>query len=128
MNLAVLTGFLAEEPELSYTPSSMAILKLRLTVKEQYKTKQGEQKERMNWFTLKVFGPRAEAFNNELGKGSEIIVRGRISNESYERDGVKKYWTEIICDEVTCVSRPRDNAPTDKPAEQASFSADDIPF
>jgi len=138
MNKAILVGHLGGDPELRFTQSGQALLKLRLATNESWKDKAGERQERTDWHTVVVWGKRAEALNGILSKGRNIGVDGRIRTRSYEaKDGGRRTITEIIADNVVLLGRRPDggggssSAPpsADAGAPDADVEPhDDIPF
>lgn len=139
MNRAILIGNLGADPELRYTQSGQAVLKLRLATTESYVNKAGERQQRTDWHTITLWGKRAEALNNILSKGRPICVEGRIQYRSWEdKDGNKRTSTEINATNVVLLGGRRDNSGVDSidappPSAQNNgskddFAEDDIPF
>jgi single-strand DNA-binding protein len=96
LNRATLLGNLGEDPELKFTQSNKAYLKMRLATTESYKDGDGERKEVTHWHNIVLWGNRAEALAKILTKGARVYVEGRIETRSYDdKDGVKKYATDI---------------------------------
>jgi len=99
MNKVILIGRLTRDPELRYTPSELAITEFSLAVDRRFKNAQGEKT--TDFFRCKAFKQTAEFVNNYLKKGNLVSVEGRIElNEFTGQDGVKKYFTDIVCDQV----------------------------
>lgn len=103
MNKVILIGRLTRDPELRYTPSELAITEFSLAVDRRFKNAQGEKT--TDFFRCKAFKQTAEFVNNYLKKGNLVAVEGRIElNEFTGQDGVKKYFTDIVCDQVQSLS------------------------
>ena len=101
INKVILVGNLGADPETRYTPSGMAITSIRVATSESWKDKQtGEQQERTEWHRIKFFGRLAEIAGEYLKKGSQVYVEGKLRTEEYEKDGVKRYSTDVIADEM----------------------------
>ncbi|QQR90492.1 MAG: single-stranded DNA-binding protein [Myxococcales bacterium] len=101
MNKAILIGNLGADPELKFTQSSQAVLRLRLATNESYVNKSGERQSRTEWHTVVVWGKRAEALHKILVKGRPLCVEGRIQTRSWEdRDGNKRYNTDIVATNI----------------------------
>ena len=97
VNKAIIVGRLGQKPELKYTPSQTAVTNITVATTDTYN---GEDK--TEWHRIVVFGKTAEFVANYLDKGSIVYVEGRLQTRSWEdRDGVKKYTTEIVADTVT---------------------------
>jgi len=105
LNKVILIGNLGADPELKYTQSGQAILRLRLATSESFLNKAGERQQRTEWHTVILWGTkRAEALNNILSKGRTICVEGRIQYRDWEdKDGNKRTSTEINAQNVVLV-------------------------
>lgn len=104
LNRVMLLGNLGQDPELKFTQSGQAMLKIRLATTETYFDRDKQKKERTEWHTVVVWGRRAEALGKILTKGSSIFVEGSIQSRSYEgRDGQKRYATDINARNVVLV-------------------------
>jgi single-strand DNA-binding protein len=140
VNKAILVGNLGKDPELRYTPSGTAVCTFSLATTDRFKNKQGEQQERTEWHNIVVWAGLAEICGKYLTKGKQIYIEGRIQNRSYDdRDGNKRYITEIVANEMQMLGRAGDqggggrpSAPQDDPAQgsqEPPFNPDDdIPF
>jgi single-strand DNA-binding protein len=100
LNKVMLLGNLGADPELRVTPSGQSILKLRLATTESYLDKSNVRQERTEWHRVTVWGKRGEALAKILSKGSTIFIEGRISTSSYEKNGEKRYSTDIIANNI----------------------------
>jgi single-strand DNA-binding protein len=105
LNKVMLLGNLGADPELKVTPSGQAILKLRLATTETYLDKSNTRQERTEWHSVTVWGKRGEALAKILAKGSSIFVEGGIRTSSYEKDGEKRYRTEIVANNIILAGR-----------------------
>jgi single-strand DNA-binding protein len=100
LNRVYLLGNLGADPELRTTPGGQAVLKLRLATTESYVDKGGQRQERTEWHQVTVWGKRGEALGRILQKGSSIFVEGSIRTTSYEKDGEKRYRTEVVANNI----------------------------
>jgi len=148
VNKAILVGNLGKDPELRYTPSGTAVCSFSLATTDRFKNKQGEQQERTEWHNIVVWAGLAEICGKYLTKGKQVYIEGRIQNRSYDdRDGNKRYITEIVANEMQMLSRAGDQGgggggsgssggrPTEPTGESSQGSQetpfnpdDDIPF
>jgi single-strand DNA-binding protein len=96
LNRVMLLGNLGADPELRVTPGGQAVLKLRLATNETYLDKSNVRQERTEWHRVTVWGRRAEALGKILQKGDLLFVEGRLQTSSYEKNGEKRYSTEVI--------------------------------
>lgn len=93
MNKTILCGRLGQAPELRTTQSGTSIAKFSLATSENYDNKQVTQ-----WHNITVFGKQAEIAAKFLDKGRQVIVEGKITYSTYDKnDGTKGYSTDIIC-------------------------------
>lgn len=120
LNRVELYGFLGADPELRMTGSGMAVLKMRLATTE-YGGK--DKQEHTEWHSCTVFGKQADGLSKILRKGQGLIVLGKLRTNSWEdKDGNKRYRTEVICDDVIVTGKGgREQSEQDEPE-------DDLPF
>lgn len=95
LNRATLLGNLGAPPEFRATQSGTGVLNLRVATTSSYLDRDKVRQERTDWHSVVVFGPRAEALERVLHKGERIYVEGELRTSSYEKDGEKRYRTEI---------------------------------
>lgn len=101
LNQVMLLGNLGADPELRMTSGGQAVLKLRMATSETYLDRGKKRQERTEWHSVVVWGKRAEGLAKILGKGSRLLVNGRIQTQSFEdRDGQKRWRTEIVANDV----------------------------
>lgn len=101
VNKVILVGNLGADPETRYTPGGVAITEIRIATSESWKDKtSGEQQERTEWHRITFFNRLAEIAAEYLKKGSQVYVEGQIRTEEYEKDGVKRYSTKVIANEM----------------------------
>ncbi|CAN5808583.1 hypothetical protein BH09MYX1_BH09MYX1_06540 [soil metagenome] len=100
LNKVMLFGNLGADPELRVTPGGQAILKLRLATTETYLDKSNTRQERTEWHSITMWGKRGEALSKFLKKGERIFVEGSLRTSSYEKNGEKRYRTEIIANNL----------------------------
>lgn len=113
LNRVILLGNLGGDPELRYTANGTAVLSFRLATNESYMDKNKEVQERTDWHTVVVWGTRGEALARTLTKGTSLLVEGGLRTSSYEKDGVKRYKTEVHAREVCIASRRHAPPPAD---------------
>jgi single-strand DNA-binding protein len=107
LNRVMLLGNLGADPELKVTQGGQAVLKLRLATTETYLDKSNQKQERTEWHRVTVWGRRGEALGKFLKKGDLVFIEGRIQTSSYERNGEKRYSTDIIAVNVVLPSTGR---------------------
>ena len=107
LNRVLLLGNLGADPELRVTPGGQAVLKLRLATTESYLDRSNTRQERTEWHRVTVWGKRGEALAKFLTKGDRIFVEGRIQTSSYEKNGEKRYSTEVVANNIMLPGRGR---------------------
>jgi len=125
INLVVLAGALGKDAVTKFTPSGQAVTNFSVATNYSWKDKQsGEWRETTEWTNCTLWGQ--EKLGSMLTKGSKVTVTGRLATRSYEdKDGNKKYVTEVITDSVVLGSaRP---VQEDSGGGYSDFS-DDAPF
>jgi single-strand DNA-binding protein len=100
LNRVMLLGNLGADPELKSTQSGDSVLKLRLATTERYLDRNKAWQERTEWHSVTVWGKRGEGLHRILAKGSTIFVEGSLRTSSYEKDGVKRYTTEVVAQNI----------------------------
>ena len=100
LNRVLLFGNLGADPELRVTPGGQAILKLRLATSETYLDRNNVRQERTEWHRVTVWGRRAEALGKFLQKGDSLFIEGRLQTSSYEKNGEKRYSTDIVATNI----------------------------
>lgn len=101
VNKVILVGNLGRDPEVRYLPSGDAVANVTIATSSKYKGKTGEMVEETEWHRVTFFGKLAEIVGQYLKKGRSIYVEGRIKTRKYtDKDGVEKYATDIIANEM----------------------------
>jgi single-strand DNA-binding protein len=156
VNKVILLGNLGKDAETKFTPNGIARTTFTLATSRRWKDQQsGEWKETTEWHNIVLW--RSENVANYLQKGKQVYIEGRIENRSWEdKEGQKRYITEIVCDELILtsgggggrggdsggdysqqpVSMPRSARPSQSPAPPAApsddysqgITDDDVPF
>ena len=133
VNKVILIGNLGKDPELRYTSSGVAVASFTLATNESWKDQDGTMQERTQWHNIVAWRKLAEICGEYLKKGGKIYVEGKLQYRSYDdKNGVKRYVTEIVLDEMLMLDRkdstqgstdaasPREEAPPEP--------AGDLPF
>lgn len=99
INKVILVGTCGQDPETRYLPNGNAVTNLSLATSEQWADKQtGQKVEKTEWHRVAMFGKVAEIAGEYLRKGSQVYIEGKLQTREWEKDGVKRYTTEIIVD------------------------------
>lgn len=127
MNHVTLIGRLTRDPELRYTPNGVAVCKFTLAVDRAF----SKEKE-TDFIPIVVWQKLAEACGNNLGKGRLVAVSGRLQIRTYEKDGQKRYITEVVAGEVKFLDYKKgESKPESKASDGPDFgeiNLDDLPF
>ena len=111
MQKFICIGNLTRDPELTETPSGVAVCKFSIAVSRDYADADGNRE--TDFFNITVWRGRAESCGKYLKKGNKVAIVGRLQNRSYEdKDGVKRTVTDIIADEVEFLT-PKQSAEDD---------------
>lgn len=102
INKVILVGNLGKDPEVRALGEGRKVANFSLATTESYKNKSGERVDQTEWHNVVFYGPIADVIERYLRKGSQIYVEGKIRSRSYDdKEGNKKYITEIIGDQMT---------------------------
>ena len=155
LNKCMIIGNLGRDPEMRYTPSGQAVTQFSVATNRNFKDQQGEWQSEAEWFRVVVWGDQGERAAEYLRKGSQCYIEGRLQTREWEKDGVKRYTTEIVVDmngtmqllggrgnsepadpdqagrqppRRNAGAQPQRQAPAQQPAPDYDSFDDDIPF
>ena len=154
VNKVIIVGNLGRDPETRYMPEGGAITNISVATTDKWKDKNGELQEKTEWHRVAFFGKLAEIAGEYLKKGGQVYIEGRLRTEEYEKDGIKRWSTDIMADEMQMLgskgggaggeggggerrergpargpqSAPPRSAPASGPPASDSFDDDEIPF
>jgi single-strand DNA-binding protein len=139
LNKVMLIGYIGKDPELRYIQSGTAVCTFSLAASETYKDRDGNQKEKTEWFNVVVWGKLAEIVGEYQKKGSRVYVEGKLQTRTYDdKEGIKRYITEVVMLDMVMLDSgnraQRTQASAQEPAtEPATAPAtdsgdDDLPF
>jgi len=101
INKVILVGNLGNDPETKYTQGGMAVTTISLATTSVRKDRDGNNQERTEWHRVKLFGKLGEIAGEYLRKGRQVYIEGSIRYDKFTgQDGVEKYFTDIIADEM----------------------------
>lgn len=110
VNKVILVGRLGKDPELRYTPSGTAVVTFTMATDERYKDKEGSQQSKTEWHNVVAWRQLAEICGKFLHKGKQVYIEGKIQTRSYDdRDGNKRYITEIVADQMQMLGSREDS-------------------
>jgi single-strand DNA-binding protein len=138
-----LIGNVGKDPDVSFTQSGIPVARLSLATSESWKDRDGHVQEHTDWHFIVLWRGLAEIAQKYVKKGSKIYVEGKLKTRSYEeKDGTRKYVTEIVAENVLLLDRqhssdsnasPQSSQQSQSSAPEMSSNAygtsdDDIPF
>jgi single-strand DNA-binding protein len=98
LNKAMIYGNLTRDPEMRALPSGMQVCSFSVATNRTFNDRDGKRQEAVEYHNVVSFGKQAEIVAKYLTKGSGVYVEGRLQTNSWEKDGVKQYRTEIVMD------------------------------
>jgi single-strand DNA-binding protein len=142
VNKVILVGRLGKDPEVRNLENGATVANFSIATTETYKDKTtGERKEITEWHNIVLWRGIAEVAQKYLHKGDMVYIEGKLRTRSWEKDGVTRYTTEVVGDQMTMLtpksggggnsgyeggqSQERSHAPA---PSQSDDSADDLPF
>ena len=128
LNKITIIGRLGADPDVRYTQNNTAVANISVATSERYKDKSGEQQEKTEWHRVVVWDRLAEICQKYLKKGSLVYFEGKSESREWEdKDGVKRYTTEIIAREMKMLDSKSTGEQKQEPEAEPDTSDDD-PF
>jgi len=134
VNKVILIGNLGADPELRYTPSGTPVVTFRMATTERWRDKEGNLQDHTEWHRIVAWGKLAETCGEWLKKGSQVYIEGRLRTRSWEdRNGNRRYTTEIRADTLRMLGRREEAIPEPPPLEEppeelTPEGEEDLPF
>lgn len=101
-----LIGHVGQEPEIKNLEGGKKLASITLATNEYYNNQKGERVEQTEWHRITAWGKTAEIIEKYVTKGKELAIEGKLSHRSYDdKDGNKKYVTEIIANEILLLGK-----------------------
>ncbi|MFT6845123.1 MAG: single-strand DNA-binding protein [Flavobacteriales bacterium] len=139
VNKVILVGNLGADPEVRHLEGGAAVASLSIATSETYTDKtSGEKKTQTEWHKVVLWRGLAEIAEKYLKKGNQVYVEGKLRTRSYEQEGVTKYTTEVVGNNLTMLGGKSDASSQQSAAPKKEVSAsiinnepeegDDLPF
>jgi len=142
INKAILVGNVGKDPEVRYLDSGVAVATITLATTERgYTLTNGTVvPDRTEWHNIVAWRGLAEVAEKYIKKGTQIYVEGKISTRKWEKDGVTRYTTEIIAENIELLGKRPESLNTDAASAGATqkpritgttpseSTSDDLPF
>ena len=120
VNKAIIIGRLGQDPEVRYMPNGNAVANFTVATSESWKDQQGQKQDRVEWHKITIYGKLAEIAGKYLHKGSNIYLEGRIQTREWtDQQGIKRYTTEIICNEMQMLDSKQQQSQQQQPQQPA---------
>ena len=143
VNKVILVGRLGKDPEVRNLENGATVANFTLATSESYKDRTtGEKKEITEWHNIVVWRALAEITQKYLHKGDMVYIEGKLRTRSWEKEGVTRYTTEVVGDNMTMLSTKgsggssnytpaaaeSSQAESFRSSAPAESSTDDLPF
>ena len=131
LNKVILVGNLGKDPEVRHLEGGVAVASFSLATSDSYKDKSGQRVEQTEWHNIVLWRGMAESAEKHLKKGMTIYIEGKLRTRSWDdKEGHKRYMTEIVGDTFTILSKKESAIQTgnDKDANIGSKNGGDLPF
>ena len=125
VNKVILIGNLGADPEVRHLQNDVTVANFNLATSETYRDKTtGEKREVTEWHRVVVWRGLAEVVEKYVRKGSKVYVEGKLRTRKWEKDGIERYTTEIMADNLTMLdSRAAGDGPAQANAPQQAQQA-----
>lgn len=141
----ILIGRLGKDPEVRNLDNGVSVANFTMATSETYKDRTtGEKKETTEWHNIVLWRGLAEVSQKYLHKGDQVYIEGKLRTRSWEKEGVTRYITEIVADNMTMLgsrsggnagsggseygSRTQERTPSESFSGPADNNTDDLPF
>lgn len=105
-NKVQLIGNLGNDPEIINLESGKTLAKFSIATNESYKSAEGEKVTDTQWHNIVAWGKTAQIIEKYVGKGKEVAIEGKLTTRSWEdKDGIKRYTTEVVCSELLMLGK-----------------------
>lgn len=119
VNKVILVGNVGADPEVRTTESGVKVARVRLATTERLFDRQtNETRELTEWHSITLWRGLADVVDRYVKKGSQLYIEGRLRTREWEKDGIKRYTTEIMADDMKLLGRRQDN----QPAQQGGYA------
>lgn len=135
INKVILVGNVGNDPEVRHIDNDTSVANFSLATTESYTNKSGEKVSNTEWHRIVAWRGLAKVVENYIKKGAQLYIEGRIQTRNWDdKDGNKRYVTEINADTIKMLGRKQDSESSQtvsQPAEVQDFPEngnDDLPF
>jgi single-strand DNA-binding protein len=129
VNKVILIGNLGADPEIRHLQNGISVANFRIATSETFKDKTtGEKREQPpEWHNIVAWRGLAEITEKYLKKGSKVYIEGKLRTRKWEKDGIDRYTTEIMADEMELLDRAPNAGGQDQPQRAAASTSNAPP-
>ncbi len=111
INKVILVGNVGKDPEIRYIDTNIGVANFTLATTERgFKTQNGKEvPERTEWHNIVAWRGLADLAEKYIRKGTQLYIEGKIRTRSWEKDGIKRYTTEVYADTIQLLGKRSDN-------------------
>jgi len=138
VNKAILVGNVGKDPEVRYLDNGVAVATITLATTERgYTLQNGTQvPDRTEWHNIVAWRGLAEIAEKYIKKGTQLYVEGKITTRKWEKDGIARYSTEIVAENIELLGRRPESGTSETAAPKTEMTSekpenghsDDLPF
>jgi single-strand DNA-binding protein len=125
VNKVILVGNVGRDPEVKYVEQDVPFARFTMATSESYRAKNGEKVESTEWHNIVLWRGLAKVAEQYVKKGSKLFIEGKITHRQYEQDGVTKYFTEIVGNNMVMLDSKPQREDTGNPTPPPATSAMD---
>jgi single-strand DNA-binding protein len=105
-NRVQLIGNLGNAPEVKDLDNGNKVARFAVATNDSYTNKKGERVDDTQWHNVVIWGKLAGIAQKYLAKGSQVVIDGKLTTRNYtDKEGVKKYFTEIVAHELLMIDK-----------------------
>lgn len=123
VNRVTLVGNVGNDPEVRYVSDNNPVARFSLATSESFTNKVGERVTNTEWHNIVLWSGLAKVTESYIKKGAQVYIEGRITYNSYEKDGQKRYFTEIVASQMKMLGRKEGGSFEPSAPEQSTQSA-----
>ena len=133
VNKVILMGRVGKDPEIRRMDNNLVVAQFPLATTERWNNKDGNRVEHTEWHNIVMWRGLAEIAEKYVRKGSQVYIEGRLRSRSYDdKEGIKRYVTEILADSMNLVGPKPESAnassPSSLPPPTPEPGTEDLPF
>lgn len=136
VNKVILVGHVGKDPDVKHLDGGVTVARFSLATSESYTDKSGQKVNQTEWHNIVVWRGLADIAEKYVRSGKLLYIEGKLKTDSYEKDGVKRYNTNVVCESFKFLGAntsksASETAETTPQAQDSGFMpapSDDLPF